>query len=109
MGLFSGGLIIGRIFASKNLGGLFSGGLILLLLLFFFGKRGGGGRLLSEFYGMLETEPKIVGCLQPWQIREIFHRLSEGEHLKTVFLLTLNFRNLTVALNIESFPTITVF
>ena len=37
MGLYSGGLIIGRIFASEIWGGLFSGG-------------GGGG--LSEFYGI---------------------------------------------------------
>ena len=46
MGLFSGGLIIGRIFASKNLGGLFSGGLILLLLLLFFFWEGGWGEVI---------------------------------------------------------------
>ena len=44
MGLFSGGLIIGKISASEIWGAYFWEGL------FFFG--GGGGLLLSEFYGM---------------------------------------------------------
>ena len=43
MGLYSGGLIIGRIFASEIWGAYFSGGLIFL----------GGGSLLWEFYGNL--------------------------------------------------------
>ena len=44
MGLYSGGLIIGRIFASEIWGAYFREGLF-----FFFG---GGGGLLSEFYGI---------------------------------------------------------
>ena len=45
MGLYSGGLIIGRIFVSEIWGGgVFSGGLLW----------GGGGGLLSEFYGSLQ-------------------------------------------------------
>ena len=43
MGLYSGGLIIGRLFASETWGAYFQEGL-------FFFLRGGGG-LLSEFYG----------------------------------------------------------
>ena len=39
MGLYSGGLIIGRIFASEIWGGLFSGGLNFFFL-------GGGGGLI---------------------------------------------------------------
>ena len=45
MGLYSGGLIIGRIFASEIWGLIREG-------LFFFW---GGGGLLSEFYGILIT------------------------------------------------------
>ena len=50
MGFYSGGLIIGRIFASEIWGAYFRDGLfiysfIYLLLFFFFG----GGGLLSEF------------------------------------------------------------
>ena len=41
MVLYLGGLIIGMIFASVDLGGLFSGGLI-----FFVGVGGGGGGLI---------------------------------------------------------------
>ena len=56
MGLYSGGLIIGRIFPSEILGGLFSGGLIIVILfiylfLVFFGRW--GGDLLSGFFGIL--------------------------------------------------------
>ena len=43
MGIYLGGLIIGRIFASEIGGAYFREG-------FFFG---GGGDLFSEFYGML--------------------------------------------------------
>ena len=50
MGLYSGGLIIGTIFASQILGGLFSEGLIIIIIIFLVG--GGGGGLLSEFYGV---------------------------------------------------------
>ena len=46
MGLYSGGLIIGRIFASEIWGAYFREGFFLG------GRRGLGGRLLSEFYGM---------------------------------------------------------
>ena len=46
MGLYSGALIIGRIFASEISGAYFREGL------FFFGG-GGGGVLLSEFYGTM--------------------------------------------------------
>ena len=49
MGLYSGGLIIERIFASEIWGAYFREGLIVF---FFLG--GGGGGLLSEFYGILE-------------------------------------------------------
>ena len=44
MGLYSGGFIIGRIFASEIWGALFREGLF-----FFFGGGGGGGGLISEF------------------------------------------------------------
>ena len=48
MGLYLGGLIIGRIFASEIWGAsVFSGGLI------FWRGEGGGGGLLSDFYGIL--------------------------------------------------------
>ena len=47
MGLYTGGLIIGRIFASDIWGAYFREGL------FFFGGGGGEeGVLLSEFYGI---------------------------------------------------------
>ena len=45
MGLYSGGLIIGRIFASEIWGAYFREG-------FFLGGGGGEGGLLSEFYGI---------------------------------------------------------
>ena len=45
MGLYSGGLIIGTIFASEILGGLFSGGLIIIIIIFL----GGGGRSYRNF------------------------------------------------------------
>ena len=47
MGLYSGGLIIGRIFASEIVGGgaLFSGGLIYLFVFFFLG----GGAYYRSF------------------------------------------------------------
>ena len=48
MGLYSGGLIIGRIFASEIWGAYFREGL-------FWG--GGGGGLLSEFYGIPILSP----------------------------------------------------
>ena len=41
MGLYSGGLIIGRIFASEIWGGLFSGRLIYFLFILIFLLRGG--------------------------------------------------------------------
>ena len=44
MGLYSGGLIIGRIFASEIWGAYFREDL-------FWGQEEGGGGLLSEFYG----------------------------------------------------------
>ena len=46
MGLYSGGLIIGRIFTSEIWGAYFREGLFIF---FFFG---GGGGLLSKFYGI---------------------------------------------------------
>ena len=59
MGLYSGGLIIGRIFASEIWGAYFREGLFCFLFVlfcfcfcFFFGGGGGGGGLLSEFYGI---------------------------------------------------------
>ena len=56
MGLYSGELIIGRIFASEIWGAYFREGL------FFF--RWGGGGLLSEFYGSTEKNygKKEVKC-----------------------------------------------
>ena len=51
MGLYSGGLIIEKMFASEiwgGGGGLFSGGLFLE----------GGGGLLSEFYGIAYVDDK---------------------------------------------------
>ena len=50
MGLYLGGLIIGRIVASEIWGAYFREGL-LLLIFFFLG--GGGGGFLSEFYGIV--------------------------------------------------------
>ena len=47
MGLYLGGLIVGRIFAFEIWGAYFREG----LLLFFFG--GGGGGLLPECYGII--------------------------------------------------------
>ena len=53
MGLYSGGLIIGRIFASEVGGeGLFSGGLIFIIIIFFWGGEGGHFRNFM-----------VVGCL----------------------------------------------
>ena len=57
MGLYSRGLIIGRIFASEIWGAYFREGL-------FFGAGGGGWvRLLSEFYGMSFVFSK------PWMLK----------------------------------------
>ena len=50
MGLYSGGLIIGRIFASEIWGAYFREGLFFIF--YFFAGGGGGEGLLSEFYGM---------------------------------------------------------
>ena len=50
MGSYSGGLIIGRIFAFEIWGTYFREGLI-----FFLGGEGVGGGLLSEFYGSIQT------------------------------------------------------
>ena len=65
MGLYSGGLISRRIFASEICGAYFWEGLIFFFL---FGGGGGGG-LLSEFYSMLcngvltfETVDEILKC-----------------------------------------------
>ena len=66
MGLYSGGLIIGRNFASEIWGAYFREGLFIYLFIylftylfihffyyiFFVGGGGGGGGLLSEFYGI---------------------------------------------------------
>ena len=49
MGLSSGGLVIGRIFASEIWGAYFQEGLCL-----------GGGALLSEFYGILKQNLKYL-------------------------------------------------
>ena len=49
MGLYSGGLIIERIFASDIWGAYFRESLLLLLFIYFFWVGGGVG-LLSEFY-----------------------------------------------------------
>ena len=48
MGLYSGGLIIRRIFASEIWGAYFREGLIL-----------GGGNLLSEFYGIRHDNRRL--------------------------------------------------
>ena len=58
MGLYSGGIIIGRIFASEIWGAYFREGSFFIYLFvyfylfiyFFFFGGGGGGGLLSEFY-----------------------------------------------------------
>ena len=55
MGLYSGALIIGRIFASEIWGAYFREGL------FFFFWGGGGGGLLSEFYGYNVITTKYNG------------------------------------------------
>ena len=65
MGLYSGGLIIGRIFASEIYGAYFREGLLILFYSFFFG--GGGGGLLSEFYGMLVYRNYGNG----WQLEKV--------------------------------------
>ena len=49
MGLYSGGLIIGRIFACEIWGAY----------VFFLFEGGGGGGLLSEFYGIC-TYPRLL-------------------------------------------------
>ena len=57
MGLYSGGLIIGRTLASEIWGG---GGAYFRESLFF-----GGGGLLSEFYGIdrkIRIDDKIIFC-----------------------------------------------
>ena len=51
MDLYSGGLIIGRIFASEIWGAYFIYYLFIYLFIYFFFW--GGGGLLSEFYGMV--------------------------------------------------------
>ena len=61
MGLYSGGLIIGRIFASEIWGAYF--------VLFFL-----GGEFLSEFYGML-----VLGLLSPFILRHARLRAAFGE------------------------------
>ena len=54
MGVYSGGLVIPRIFRLRFWGLIFGRAYLSLLLLFiiFFGWEGGGGGLLSEFYGI---------------------------------------------------------
>ena len=69
MGLYSGGLIIGRIFASEiwetYYSVLFIIQVIVIIIIFRFGG-GGGGRLLSEFYFMSNIQSFVtlvaVGC-----------------------------------------------
>ena len=53
MGLYSGGLIIGRIFASEIWGAYFRGGLFINFFFYIYIFFLGGGGLLSEFYSML--------------------------------------------------------
>ena len=52
MGLYLGGLIIGRIFASEIWGAYFRKVLFFLFFIFYFFLGGGGGGLLAEFYGI---------------------------------------------------------
>ena len=63
MGLYSGGLIIGRIFASAIYGAYFREGLLILFYSFFLA----GGGLLSEFYGMLVYRNYGNG----WQLEKV--------------------------------------
>ena len=49
MGLYSGGLIIGRISASEIWGAYFSEGLFIFLFFYFFGGEGGGGGYYRNF------------------------------------------------------------
>ena len=53
MGLYLGGLIVGRIFASEIWEAYFREGLFILFIIIIFFSFGGGGwgALLSEFYG----------------------------------------------------------
>ena len=51
MGLYLGGCIIVRIFASEIRGAYFQKGLFIYLFIYFRGWVGGGG-LLLEFYGI---------------------------------------------------------
>ena len=53
MGLYSRGLIIGRIFTSEIWGAYFRERLLLLLIFLGGGGGGAGGGLLSEFHGIL--------------------------------------------------------
>ena len=58
MGLYSGGLIIGIIFASEFLGAYFREGLFIYLFFIFF-LGGGRGGLLSEFYGIRKKKKRV--------------------------------------------------
>ena len=55
MGLYLGGLIIGRIFASEIWGAYFWEGLFIYLFIYLFILGGGGlgGAYYNEFYGMI--------------------------------------------------------
>ena len=70
MGLYSGGLIIERIFASEIWGAYFQEGLLFLL---FFVWGGGEGGLVSEFHGIL-LKLGLLSICRPaiWQQRRGF-------------------------------------
>ena len=60
MGLYSGGLIIGRIFASENWGAYFRDGLFIYLFIYF-GWGGGGGEVAGLFIGILSYFASLFG------------------------------------------------
>ena len=70
MGLYSGGLIIERIFASEIWGAYFREGL------FFFLGGGGGGGLLSEFYGIPLKEKRKASQLKNRRFPNVSHSVE---------------------------------
>ena len=86
MGLYSGGLIIGRIFASEIWGAYFREGLFIYLFIYliFFFLAGGGGGLFSEFYGISGRQTRGLICAQFFRIQLLSIHMHSSEFYENI-------------------------